>query len=176
MPGCRVGLTRISCHRIPRMTLLSRRRSIHKHQLIRHQQNLAIAFPGSQRLLLAGRLLEVRRGRLVPEETESPFDFVRGGIALIDELIEVANSLRLVIESLEGGPTHHLARLFHDEGAVQKEQRLLRHGGGVTLGRGHIRVGEIEDPEQRKQVVAIDDSIDRAAMWSKVPGWRSAAF
>ena len=84
---------------------------------------------------------------------KSPLDFVRPWIALIDKLIEVANSLCFVVESLEGGLVNQFASLFHDEGAVQKKERLERHGGGVTLGRGDIRVGKIEGPEQGKQVV-----------------------
>ena len=137
--------------------------SIHKHQFIRHQQHLSIAFPRSQRRLLMGVLLKVRSGRPGLEETKSQLDFVRPWIALIDKLIEVANPRRFVIESMEGGPFNDFASLFHDEGAVQKEERLLRHGGGVTLGRRNIRVGKIEGPEPSKQVVAINDSIDRAA-------------
>jgi len=85
-------------------------------------------------------------------------------IALIDKLIEVANPLRLVIEPLEGGQSTILQDLFHDEGLFRKKSDWLRHGGGVTLGRRYIRVGKIEDPEPRKQVVAINDSIDRAAI------------
>ena len=98
------------------------------------------------------------------KETKSQLDFVRGWIALIDKLIKVANPLRFVIEPLQGRPVNQHSRLFHDEWAVQKKERLLRHGGGVTLGRRNIWVGEIEGPEQSKQVVAIDDSIDRAAI------------
>ena len=111
-----------------------------------------------------GLLLKVRSSRLGLEETKPQLDFVRPWIALIDKLIEVANPLRPVIEPFEWEPVNHFAGLFHDEGAVQKEKRLLWHGGGVALGRRDIRVGKIEDPEQRKQVISINDSIYRAAI------------
>ena len=50
---------------------------------------------------------------------------------------------------------------LEDERVVHQEQRLRGDGGLVAAGAGRVRVGEVEGPEQARQVQAVDGRVER---------------
>ena len=60
--------------------------------------------------------------------------------------------------------------LFDGERAVHQKQRLLRGGGLRPFGRVRVWVREIERAEKCRQVLALDETIDRAARGERCVG------
>jgi hypothetical protein len=97
------------------------------------------------------------------EEVSGGDDFVVGGVALVEELVEVADPGIVVGEGRDVGAVQERAGAFDDERGVHEEEGLLWDGRGVALGGVEVGVGEVEGAEEAGEVLAVNEAVDRAA-------------
>ena len=154
-------------------SLVSDLASIDKHKLVRQQHHLHVSLPGRKR----------RRGSAGDSGSGLP---VTGGTLVASVFLgqkrqaRVAASrdrrLRAQTQPIQRDRSARAARsrrasslsaarlraCSRHERAVHHEQRLLRHRGGEALRAVRVGTGEIERAKQARQVLPVDQSVERA--------------
>src|SRR6266566_4911661 len=95
------------------------------------------------------------------DELECRVELLARGLSLMDDLVELLDSLRGILDGSDVGATG--AGALDDEGGVHQEQRLLRDrrvdaNGGVDVG-----VGEVEGAKCGGEELTIDEAVNGAA-------------
>ena len=90
---------------------------------------------------------------------------VRIRITIQRDAIHRLHPFILRFRAFELRSVNEVLRLLDQERAVHEKQRLLGHGGRKALRAGRIGAGEIKGPKQARQILALDESINR-------PPWR----
>ena len=85
--------------------------------------------------------------------------FIGSGAALVNRLVEEADARVVAGELLEVVTGGEGLRLLQHERRVHQEERLLWHRRLEALRRAHVRAGEVERAEHRREVLAVNVSV-----------------
>src|SRR5690606_4024917 len=136
--------------------------SVDEDELVRAKKRLDVTLPAVQANVAR------RRGGPVGDVLESQLELDLIRLAAIEHGVRETDARLLALERGEVGSCDERTGLLDREGRVEEPERLLRYGRLVPLRARRVRACEVEDAEDARKILALDEAIDRAPWRGRV--------